>query len=117
MHIFHFLTRYIEKGIKESIKRLIIKDEDGHNKTLLDQTSIENELIQHNKKHFEQAKHSEAYKDKIYAQLRYNRVCDKILNEKLRRNESINEGVYNFLKLLKKSRRDRDIRENEITEE
>ena len=35
MHTFHFLIRHVGKGIKGNAKKLIIKDEDSHNKTLL----------------------------------------------------------------------------------
>ena len=53
MHIFYYLSKYARKGIRENIKKLIIK---GANREIikiyLDRKSIENELIQYNNNYF-----------------------------------------------------------------
>ena len=53
MHMFHYLTRHAGKGVKGSLRKLIIKDNNGKLKTLLDQELIEIEiLLQYNNNHF-----------------------------------------------------------------
>ena len=43
------------------------------------------------------------YNDRIYKQLSNNKIRDKILIEKLERDDCKNEEVFRFLNLLKKS--------------
>jgi len=45
MYMFHYLTWHAGKGVKGSLRKLIIKDKNGELKILLDQESIKTEII------------------------------------------------------------------------
>ena len=53
--------------------------------------------------HFQEAKSSNTYKEKIYDKLRTDDIRDRILNGTLCQDECDNQNVFNFLQLLKKS--------------
>ena len=102
-YIFETLTKHVGKGKKNLLKRIKLANENNKViKECQDRTNIEAEIARYNKKHFRQSYSSKAFKDRIYSQLKYNEVRDKILNGTLQRNECDNQDVYDFLKLLKK---------------
>ena len=78
---------------------------DSNNKIeniFLDQESIKNAIIEHNKFHFQKAHQTEACKDKIYAKLQEDSVRNRILVGELDRSECDNQNICNFLTLLKR---------------
>ena len=69
-----------------------------------DRILIEREIVIYNKKYFRKAYTSNAFKDKIYTQLKCDQIRDKILKGTLEREECDNKDVYDFLVLLKTRR-------------
>jgi len=111
---FTMLTKYVGKGQKQTLKRLNIPMQDGQNyKQVSDRRTIENEIINYNKKHFKQAFTSKAYIDKIYENLRHDEIRDKVLKGELQKSECDYEEVYEFLRLLKKDLYESNFRTNE----
>ena len=100
---FTMLSAGVGKGIKKSLSRIRIEDEQGNTiREVQDRTSMENEIMHHNKKHFRQAHDSKAYKDRIYNKLDDNRVRDAMLKGEIEEDECDHKEVHQFLKLLAK---------------
>ena len=105
-HTFHYLSRHVGKGMRDSIKRLQVENEnENENITLIKREEIESRIREHNTQHFKKAHESIIYRDKIYEKLRTNSIRNKILNGTLRREECDDERVFKFLKLLKQDGR------------
>ena len=99
---FHYLTKFVGKDMKGSLKRLHEVDKEGNIiETYLNREMIEKKLIQFNTKHFKQAQNTNAFNDKIYNKLKNNETWDKILKGALEQNDCICEKTFNFLFLLK----------------
>ena len=97
------LTKHIGKGEKNSLKRAkVLNERNEVIKEYQDKLSIEQEIAKYNKKHFRKAYSSNAYKDRIYMQLKIDQIRDKILNGELERVSCDNNDVFEFLTLLKK---------------
>jgi len=118
-HEFRYLTRYAGKGKKDCVKRIYESDENNIiTKAYIDRQSIEDRIIEYNTQHFEQAKQSIAFRDKIYKELKKDSMRNKILDGTINENECDDERIYQFLKLLKRQQREEwNINENEITKE
>ena len=101
LHSCHYLTRHAGKGVKGCLKKLIVEDENGNKKPILDRSFIEDKLIETNKRHFQQAKSATTCKDKMHNKLTTESVRNKILNGTLRRSECDTDELHAFLKLLK----------------
>ena len=102
-YTFSMLTKHVGKGEKSSLKR--VKVVNRNNKVIRecqDKQSIEYKIVQYNKKYFRKAYSSNAFKDKIYMQLKLDQIRDKILKGKLKRVSCDNDDVFEFLTLLKK---------------
>ena len=102
LHTLHFLTRHAGKGIKGCFKKLIVKDENGSDKTITDRKEIEHNVMDFNQKFFKAPTETKVYKDKIYDKLSDPSIRDKIIDGTLRRSECDDEDVFAFLKILKK---------------
>jgi len=95
------LSKGVGKGNKASLKRIRIENNQGEIETeLQDRNSIEEAIIDHNKKHFRQAFGSVAYCDKIYDKLNVDDVRNKIFCRELTIDECDHEDIHSFLKLL-----------------
>jgi len=80
---------------------------------------IEREILQYNTHHFTKVHQSKAYKDKIYKKLPINKVRNKILTGRIRRQDFDDENVYEFFTLLKNTNNNNGLnyQYNPITEE
>ena len=107
-HTFHYLSRHVGKGVKNNIKRLQVKNQNGSTEIVIKREDIEEKIKDHNTRHFKKAHNSIAFKDRIYNQLKHNTVRDKILNGSLQREDCDDERVYCFLKLLKQNEEHED---------
>lgn len=100
-HTFHYLSRHVGKGKRETMKRLQIPSSDGsEDEYVIDREKMENKIMEYNRSHFKKAHNSKVFNDKIYKELRNDNVRDKILNGTLQREECDDDNVYEFLKLL-----------------
>ena len=91
---FRYVSKHIGKGVKGSLKRLYIVNENGEIvKTHIDKETIEEQIQNHKVKHFTKAHSSKMYKDKIYAELNNPQIRDKILNRDLDRGECNSQKV------------------------
>jgi len=105
-HTFHYLSRYVRKGKRETMKRLQIPSSNGsEDEYVIDREKMENKIMEYNRSHFKKAHNSKVFNDKIYKELRNDNVRDKILNGTLQREECDDDNVYEFLKLLHQNRR------------
>ena len=102
LHTFHYLTKHAGKEVNGYLKKLIMKNDDGVLKTMVDRTSIETEIIKYNKNFFEEPIKTKVYKDRIYERLNHQSIRNKILAGTLRNSECDDPDLYEFLKLLKK---------------
>jgi len=117
LHTLHYLIRYAEKSVNGCLKKLIITDENGTLRTLLDRETIEQEIMNYNKRFFTQPTERKVYNDRIYKKLSEPAIYDKILAGTLSRYKCDDEDIYVFLKLLKKPQNIMNSYPNQITEE
>ena len=104
-HTFHYLSRHVGKGMRESMKRLkIVGSNKVHDECIVDREKMEEKIMDYNRKHFKKAHSSKVYNDKIYKELRNDAVRNKIMNGTLQREECDNENVHKFLQLLNRNR-------------
>ena len=69
-HTFHYLSRHVGKGMRESMKRLQIDSPNElNNEYIIDKEKMEEKIMDHNRKHFKKAHDSKVYNDKIYKEL------------------------------------------------
>ena len=102
-HVFHYLSRHVGKGLRDTIRRLHVQNEHKEViETLIKREDVENRLIEFNANHFKKALNSIAHKDKICNKLRRSSIRDKILNGTLDREECDDYRVCRFLCLLKR---------------
>jgi len=107
---FKYLTTHIERGAKNSLKKLhIINENEQIINTLVNKEKIEEAISQHNTSHYKQAMQTTMYQDQIYNKLQDNEVRNDILDGNLQRSQCDDEDVYQFLTLLKQPENQRRI--------
>ena len=99
---FKYLTKHIEKGVREEIRLLYRKDSENRIvETYSNRDQIEKAIINHNLQHYQKAHHTEIYNNKIYSQLEDRAIRNKILIRQLRGSDCDSSNIYQFLSLLK----------------
>ena len=117
LHAFHYLTKYIGKGVRGCLKKLVVKDEQGNESILLNRESIEKYIMEYNQQFFATPTEIKIFKDKIQDKLSIPEMRDKILDRNLNRSNCDNKDVFVFLKLLQKPRGIMNSCPNYISEE
>jgi len=99
---FKYITKYVGKGIKSSLKRLHKVDNSNTIiQTFTEKEQIKDTIFEHNTHHYRADCNTQMYKDKIYPKLQHNDVRNAILDSTLSSSQCNNENVYKFLALLK----------------
>jgi len=94
-HTFQYLSRYVGKGQRDSVKRFYKVDNNQKIiETYVDRDSIKKALRMHNTQHFKQAHQLIAYKDKIYKKLERDKIRDKVLNKNIRKEDCNDNRIY-----------------------
>ena len=84
---------------------------------MLDRSSIEDKLIETNKRLFQQAKSTPTCEDKTHNKLTTESVRNKTLNGTLRRSECDTDELHAFLKLLTQPKDRRNANDVEVSED
>ena len=94
-HSFQYMTKFLSKGIRGSLRKVhIINETNEIIKTLISRKEIEDEIINYNRNHLKQAHHTKIYQDRIYKKLQKNEIRDKILSGTLSYEEYDDENVF-----------------------